>query len=734
MFQTEPVEIDWVISILLRRLWLILVCALLAAVMASAVVARVPPAYEATAVLLVESQHDANSSVYNDLIAGERLALTYGQLLKSQVVLAQAIERLNLPESPSSLAKRVKVETVANTQLIRITATDSEAAQAALIADALAESFAAYAKTLPEQRFGPALASLQAEMTAASAQTREAQAEIASLTARRKEHEAEAARLAGLLADSRPALRTLQNDYANLRMALDEAAGSLRVIEAAQAPDVSLQPSYSASVTLLANEAPLAALGGYGGGGLGDGKLAATYAAIVKERFGLEAALASAEITGLPDLRAGSVQVEQLPGTQLIRITVTDADGAAAARLANGVAAVLIEQMHILLTEPYAQHLAGLQQRIDALQESIDETQDEIDAVTRDEIAAETELAGLISTADERRESYRLLQQDYEQLRQASGAAANTVAIVESAQKPEAPARRAALYVLLAAVAGGAAAAGIAFVLANIDPILRTAEDVAQALGLDPIAAIGRLAPRERLLSAQTPPHSPAAEAFGVLAANVRVAADEGLFKTLLVTSPMPGEGKSTVIANLAVALARTGFNITVVDADFQHPQLRDLFGLGRGGGIVDALASGCVERYLQDAGAAGVKVLAGAGPAERSPCLANPANLSGLLTELAAGADLVLIDSSPVLGSADAVLMASLADAALMVVRADRTVDADAQEAMKALRRAKIGVLGVVFNAANLRRKGRSRPYRQTLQEVEVHVEQPRHVSTSAA
>ncbi len=127
-FRLKPVEIDWVISILLRRLWLILVCALLAAVMASAVVC-VPPAYEATAVLLVESQHGANSSVYNDLIAGERLALTYGQLLKSQVVLAQAIERLNLPESPSSLAKRVKVETVANTQLIRITATDSEAVQ-----------------------------------------------------------------------------------------------------------------------------------------------------------------------------------------------------------------------------------------------------------------------------------------------------------------------------------------------------------------------------------------------------------------------------------------------------------------------------------------------------------------------------------------------------------------------------------------------------------------------------
>jgi len=733
MFQTEPVKIDWVVGVLLRRLWLILVCALLAAMMASAVVARIPPVYEATAVLLVESQHDENSSVYNDLIAGERLALTYGQLLKSQVVLVQAIERLNLPESPSSLAKRVKVETVASTQLIRITATDSEAEQAALIADALAESFAAYVKTLPEQRFGPALASLQAEMTAASAQTREAQAEIASLTARRKEHEAEAARLAGLLADSRAALRTLQNDSANLRMALDEAAGSLRVIEAAQAPDVSLQPSYSASVTLLANEAPLAALGGYSGG-LGDGRLAATYAAIVKERFGLEAALASAEITGLPDMPAGSVQVEQLPGTQLIRITVTDADGAAAARLANGVAAVLIEQMHVLLTVPYAQRLTGLQQRMDTLQKSIDETQVEIDAVTRDEIAAETELVGLMSAADERRESYRLLQQDYEQLRQASGAAANTVAIVESAQMPEAPASRAALYVLLAAVAGGSAAAGIAFVLANMDPILRTAEDVAQALGLDPIAAIGRLAPRERLLTADAPPHSPAAEAFGVLAANVRVAADEGLFKTLLVTSPMPGEGKSTVIANLAVALARTGFKVTAVDADFQHPQLHELFSLGRGGGIVDALASGCVERYLQDAGAAGVKVLAGAGPAERPPGLTNPAGLSGLLTELAESADLVLIDSSPVLGSADAVLLASLADAALMVVRADRTVDADAQEAMKVLRRAKTGVLGVVFNAANLRRKGRSRPYRQTLQEVEVHVEQPRHVSTSAA
>jgi non-specific protein-tyrosine kinase len=733
MFQTQPVEIDWIVGVLLRRLWLILACALLAGVLASAVVTRVPPAYEATAVLLVESQHDENSSVYNDLIAGERLALTYSQLLKSQIVLAQAIERLNLPESPPSLAKRISVETVANTQLIRITATDSVAAQAALIADALAESFAEYVKTLPEQRFRPALASLQAEMSSASAEIRDVQAEIAALTARRKEHDAEAARLAVLLADSRAALRTLQNDHANLRMALDEAAGSLRVIEAAQGPAADQESPHSASVILLANEAPLAALGGYSGG-LGDGRLAATYAAIVKERFGLEAALASAEIADLPDMTAGSVQVEQLPGTQLIRITVTDADGATAARLANGVAAVLIEQMHVLLTEPYAQRLTGLQQRIDALQESIDATQVEIDSVARDEIAAETELAALLSAADEDREGYRLLQQDYEQLRQASVAAANTVAIVESAQTPEAPASRAALYVLLAAVIGGAAATGIAFVLANMDSILRTAEDVAQALGLDPIAAIGRLNPRERLLAAETSPHSPAAEAFGVLAANVRVAADEGLFKTLLVTSPMPGEGKSTVVANLAVALARTGFSVTVVDADLQRPQLRELFGLGRGGGIVDALANGCVERHLQEARTAGVKVLAGPSLSERPSSLANPAKLSGLLARLAAEADLVLIDSPPVLGSADALLLASHADAALMVVRADRTADADAQEAMKALRRAKTGVLGVVLNAANLRRKGRSRPYRQALQEVEVHVEQPRHVSTSAA
>ncbi len=729
MFQTEPVEIDWVVGVLLRRLWLILACALLAAVMASALVARIPPAYEATAVLLVESQHDENSSVYNDLIAGERLAMTYSQLLKSQVVMAQVIERLKLPESPASLGKRVKVETVANTQLIRITAMDSEAAQAALIADALAESFAAYVKTLPEQRFGPTLASLQAEMTAASADIREVQTEIADLTARRKEHEAEATRLAGLLADSRAALRTLQNDYADLRMALDETAGSLRVIEAAQAPAAD-QPPYSASVTLLANEGPLAALGGYGGG-LGDGRLAATYAAIVKERFGLEATPASPELMDLP---VGSLQVEQLPGTQLIRITVTDADGASAARLANGVAAVLIEQMHVLLTEPYAQRLNDMQQRIDALQESIDEIQDEIDAVTRDEIAVETELADLVSTADERRESYRMLQSDYEQLRQASVAAGNTVAIVESAQTPEAPASRASLYVLLAAVAGGLAATGVTFVLANMDPILRTAEDVAQALGLDPIAAIGRLAPRERLLPAETPPHSPAAEAFGVLAANIRVSADEGMFKTLLVTSPMSGEGKSTVVAHLAVALARTGFNVTVVDADFQRPQLRALFGLGRGGGIVDALASGCAERHLQETRTPGVKVLAGPSRAERPSSLANPASLSGLLAQLAAEADLVLIDSSPVLGSAEAALLASLADAALMVVRADQTVDADAQEAMKALRRAKAGVFGVVFNAANLRRRGRSRPYRQTLQATEVHVEPSRHGSTSAA
>ncbi len=128
MFQTEPVEIDWVISILLRRLWLILVCALLAAVMASAVVCG-------SACLRSDGRLACRIAARREF---ERVQRSHRRgtacadlwpIAEKPVVLAQAIERLNLPESPSSLAKRVKVETVANTQLIRITATDSEAVQ-----------------------------------------------------------------------------------------------------------------------------------------------------------------------------------------------------------------------------------------------------------------------------------------------------------------------------------------------------------------------------------------------------------------------------------------------------------------------------------------------------------------------------------------------------------------------------------------------------------------------------
>src|SRR5712672_1884187 len=105
-------------------------------------------------------------------------------------------------------------------------------------------------------------------------------------------------------------------------------------------------------------------------------------------------------------------------------------------------------------------------------------------------------------------------------------------------------------------------------------------------------------------------PHSPAAEAYRSLAANLQFAYSDRQLQTIGITSSAAGEGKSTTVANLAIALAQTGRRLIIVDADLRRPGQHTLFGLDREQGLANVLLGENAQLPLRDTPVAGVRLL----------------------------------------------------------------------------------------------------------------------------
>ena len=400
------------------------------------------------------------------------------------------------------------------------------------------------------------------------------------------------------------------------------------------------------------------------------------------------------------DTLAEGVTAEPIPGTQLMRLQVAGADIPQTARVANAIAQAFVDQIHEMLGKPYAGRLTSMQDEIKRLSALIDNTQAEIQVRTGAKLQSERESARLQGGLAEYRSDYRVMQQDYEQLRLTATQASGTVVITERAHEPQRPASQRVQYILLAALVAMLVALGIAFLIEYLDKSIKTRDDVSHVLGLNTIGMIEQFGKEEKKLIVVSQPQSSAAEAFRLLAANIRLSSTDSHLCTILVTSPISAEGKSVVAANLAVAMAGTGLHVVAVDADLRRPRLHQLFGLSRGQGLTDALWQGGANSNLKLTSVDGVKILT-SGTLSSNPveALSSP-YMKKLLADLAKEADLVIIDGPPVLAVADATILAAGTDGVLLVLRAGRTWNRSARRAVEALRQARTQLIGVVLNA----------------------------------
>lgn len=198
-------------------------------------------------------------------------------------------------------------------------------------------------------------------------------------------------------------------------------------------------------------------------------------------------------------------------------------------------------------------------------------------------------------------------------------------------------------------------------------------------------------------------PRSPVSEAYRTLRTNLEFFSLDEPIRTLVVTSPGSEEGKSTVLANLAVTLAQGGKLVILVDCDLRRPTQHSLFGLDNATGLTTMMLDEAArsDPPLRETPVDGLRVLP-AGPLPPNPAeLLGSQRMKDTVVVLLEQADVLLFDAPPVLAVTDALVLAVQTDGVLLVVKAGGTKREYIQQAKERLERVNARIVGAVLNNA---------------------------------
>ncbi|MBI9116195.1 polysaccharide biosynthesis tyrosine autokinase [Sanguibacter suaedae] len=269
------------------------------------------------------------------------------------------------------------------------------------------------------------------------------------------------------------------------------------------------------------------------------------------------------------------------------------------------------------------------------------------------------------------------------------------------------------LNMALGLLIGVAVGVGLAVLREVLDTRVRTEADVKQVTDTSVIATIGydQDAPDHPLI-VQSHPQSQRAESFRRLRTNLQFLDIAGRPHTIVITSSLPGEGKSTTSINLAITLADAGSRVVLVDADLRRPSVAEYMGLEGNVGLTTVLIGRAnAEDVVQPWGNGNLHVLpSGQIPPNPSELLGSKA-MASLLEELAKTYDIVLLDTAPLLPVTDAAILARLTGGALVVVGSDTLNKQQLGESMGSLETVGARILGVVLNRLE-RKQGEAYAY----------------------
>ena len=339
------------------------------------------------------------------------------------------------------------------------------------------------------------------------------------------------------------------------------------------------------------------------------------------------------------------------------------------------------------------------------------EDEDEVAALQAQRESIAANISSQESSLLSRRAAYA------DQLDQLQLAASTTVTggaqVVAEASEPSAPVSPNVVRdVLIGFAISLVMGISLAFLLEQLDDSIRSKSQLERLTGLTTVGLIPSVSQwrkgKEREVVTISAENSSAAEAYRSLRTSVQFIGIERPAQVIQITSALPSEGKTTTTANLAVALARAGKRVVLVDSDLRRPRLHDLFGLPNHRGLTTVLLG---EISLAEAitPVPGERRLALLSSGEVPP---NPAELhvigtyAEVIATLRAEADYVIVDTPPVLPVADARIASALVDVTLLVVAANSSAEKDIRRALELLQQVEASVAGTVLN--NIPSRGR--------------------------
>lgn len=271
--------------------------------------------------------------------------------------------------------------------------------------------------------------------------------------------------------------------------------------------------------------------------------------------------------------------------------------------------------------------------------------------------------------------------------------------MIDAADEPILPSSPKILRNLAVAFAGGLLLAiGFVVIRHQVDDTVRVPEDIESKLGMPLLGVIPRSAsqvPFEDLRD----PKSAVSEGYNSLRSALLLSTSHGLPRTLLVTSSQPAEGKSTSSLAIGIGIAKLGRRVVLIDVDMRRPSLHAALDKPNAKGLSSVLAAqASLDEVIQDSPYENLSVIS-SGPIPPSPTdLLSSTAMIEMLTALTERFDVVMLDSPPVLGLADAPMLAAMVEGVLLVVQSSRSHRGALRSSLRRLKTARTNVLGAVL------------------------------------
>ena len=396
------------------------------------------------------------------------------------------------------------------------------------------------------------------------------------------------------------------------------------------------------------------------------------------------------------------IVVKTLPNTELIQINVEHKDPTMAANIANTLADILMSQSTELYTGSGKSSLDILSEQLTRLEDEVNQARKEyLDLVAQNPLDTEN-IQAAKQVMEVKQSIYATTLEQYEKTRLSEAIRAKSISIVEPATPANKPSKpRKILNIGLGFLVGLMGGLGLAFLIENLDSTLYTTEQIESLIKLPNLGMIPNAGTQNQFISYKGVNFY--AEAFRRIRTNILRLDIDNPLGTLLITSARPKEGKSTIVLNLAFALAQAKRKVIVVDGDMRLPSQHKLFNLPNDQGLSSVLMQKTkLEDAIQESKFPGLQVLT-SGPIPRYPSeLLGTLKMSEVIEQLRKSFDTILIDTPAILEVTDTAVLVPQMDGVVLVVSRGISHREDVKNACKQLADHKDKAIGFIVNRAD--------------------------------